>query len=398
MSFKGFITLLFVVALIAGAAGGGAYLWRQRKETRRQEAINEARTLARGDDAEAALEAYAELEPMVEGTPYAEEVDLTRMELLDRLGKKAEAARMAQDFLDEYPKSVRRARPLVLLGDLAWARGAFDEARAHYEKALEANLQGEATWRAELGMARLLARGNSFVQAKERLEALLDKNLPEDLKRSVQDELGTINIQILFSRATDEEDIVYNIAAGDSLGLISKKYNVPMELLMLKNDISDPRRLTVGRRVLVPINRFSMVVDRHSNTLTVLDDGKFFKRYPVRTGMDDYMTPRGEYKIISKSKNPEWVDPKTARRYPPGHAENELGTRWMAFQGSMLGIHGTIHPDSVGLYSSNGCIGMRKEDVEELYVYIPRNTPLKIVGEQNPEIRRKSMDYQAAHQ
>jgi lipoprotein-anchoring transpeptidase ErfK/SrfK len=58
----------------------------------------------------------------------------------------------------------------------------------------------------------------------------------------------------------------------------------------------------------------------------------------------------------------------------------------MGFQGSSLGIHGTIWPDSIGSYASNGCVGMLKDDVEELYDLVRIGTPILIKGQiQDPD-------------
>jgi lipoprotein-anchoring transpeptidase ErfK/SrfK len=53
----------------------------------------------------------------------------------------------------------------------------------------------------------------------------------------------------------------------------------------------------------------------------------------------------------------------------------------MGFQGSNLGFHEAIDPETIGTYASNGCIGLVKEDIEELYALVPIGTPVKIIGE-----------------
>ena len=78
--------------------------------------------------------------------------------------------------------------------------------------------------------------------------------------------------------------------------------------------------------------------------------------------------------------NPTWHNPQDGREYPPGDPQNELGTRWMAFQGNILGIHGTIAPETIGEYASNGCVGMLMEDAEELFDLVPTGTTITITG------------------
>jgi lipoprotein-anchoring transpeptidase ErfK/SrfK len=157
---------------------------------------------------------------------------------------------------------------------------------------------------------------------------------------------------------------------------------------MTINGIQDPRRLSIGRRIKIPKLDLSIMVDKTKNTLTLYNDDRFFKRYDARTGAYDYMTPNGEFTIQSKTEHPTWTDPKTGRRYPPEDPENQLGVRWMAFDEPRgLGIHEAVDPETVGTYSSNGCIGLRRADVIELYNLVGRGTPLKIVGQRPPDIK-----------
>jgi lipoprotein-anchoring transpeptidase ErfK/SrfK len=43
-----------------------------------------------------------------------------------------------------------------------------------------------------------------------------------------------------------------------------------------------------------------------------------------------------------------------------------------------FGIHGTSQRDSIGGETSNGCIRMLNEDVEEVFLLIPRGTEVVI--------------------
>ena len=65
-------------------------------------------------------------------------------------------------------------------------------------------------------------------------------------------------------------------------------------------------------------------------------------------------------------------------------AKNPLGSRWIGFNargtdGSKYGIHGTNQPSSIGKYISQGCIRMKKNDVEYLFDRIPIGTKVWIV-------------------
>lgn len=393
MGFRFYATVIFIIALVAGVAGGVSYLSAQRREAALRERWVATLALVEEGDNEAAFKALEAFEAEAGEDADNEEVAATRLTLLRRLGDGARSARRAEEFLEKWPDSGRAAIARVTLGEAAFGEGDFQTARDHFRKARESSHVGAWRARAALGQAKIASRENDLMGARRLLDPLLDEPLPDDVRAEVEEELGDVNMEILLSRRTLERDIVYRIEPGDSLSALAVKYNVPAALLMKKNGIRDARALSVGRRVIIPVNDFRIVVDRHENTLTLYNHDRFFKRYRVRTGQDDYMTPKGDFVIQNKKIDPQWTDPRTGRVYPPGHPDNELGTRWMAFQGSMLGIHGTIHPESIGLYSSNGCVGMAREDIEELFDIVPHKTPVKIVGEQNPEIRKRSAEY-----
>lgn len=81
-----------------------------------------------------------------------------------------------------------------------------------------------------------------------------------------------------------------------------------------------------------------------------------------------------------KAKNPYYI----AKNIPGGSPKNPLGSRWMGFNargtdGSKYGIHGTNQPSSIGKYISQGCIRMKKNDVEYLFDRIPIGTKVWIV-------------------
>lgn len=188
--------------------------------------------------------------------------------------------------------------------------------------------------------------------------------------------LGKMNMEMLRNQP---DPILHKVKSGDRLIAIAKQYGTSADLIAKINSLGDSSILSIGRRLRIPKTHFSIEVDKSKNNLLLKNDGKFFKRYPCRTGKEEWQTPAGVYHIQSKVKNPAWTEPGTGKRYPPLHPENELGTRWMAFEGS-LGIHGTIRPETVPGYASRGCVGLLKDDVEELFDLVPEGTEVKITG------------------
>ena len=187
--------------------------------------------------------------------------------------------------------------------------------------------------------------------------------------------LGDIDSQILFSLAPAPEKVDYTVESGDSLGKIAKKFGTTVELIKKSNGLARDL-IRVGDRLRIYQGHFAVEVSKTANVLTVTDNGKFFKRYRVGTGQFS-KTPVGEFKITSRIENPPWyrADGKTI---PYGDPENILGTHWLGLNVPGYGIHGTWESDTIGRQSSAGCIRLLNDDVAELFVMLPVDTPVTI--------------------
>ena len=182
----------------------------------------------------------------------------------------------------------------------------------------------------------------------------------------------------------------YVVQSGDSLSKIKNKFNTTIELIKLLNDRKTDL-IRVGERLLVfkgsnknNENTFSINVSKSKNTLDLMLNQKLFKRYPVGTGKFG-KTPEVDFFVYDKIEEPPWTRPSDNKVIEYGDPENVLGTRWFALKSPTnpeltgFGIHGTWERDSIGYQSSDGCVRMFNEDVEELFKLIPRNTIVKIV-------------------
>ena len=378
------ISFTVLVVLILGAAGVAVtYIGKHRRNRQVLEHISAAEQALNENDQNSARRHLQDIVEYYEKSLAAPKASY----LLAKIGFEqcdyANSRKYSEILLSRYPDSeyvawaeFYRAEALLNLDkELAEAEDVFNRL-ADSKTSPE-----EIVLRSEFGKARLVLKKGKIADARKRLAELLEaENLPLDLKNQVEIVLGNVNLQMLFSPEIADGDQVYSLKTGDTLYELARKFKVPQELLMKCNQIKDARMLKVGRQIKIPRGDYSINVDKSTNVLTLYSGGKFFKKYLVRTGRYDYLTPEGSFKIEYKKENPEWVDPRSHKKYPPNDPENELGTRWMSFKGSALGIHGTIHPDTIGQYASQGCVGMLMEDVEELYDIVPVGTPVIIVG------------------
>ena len=174
------------------------------------------------------------------------------------------------------------------------------------------------------------------------------------------------------------------VQKGDTLTGIGNKLNTTQGMLTRANGITDPSKLRLNQQLRYTPKDFTIIVERSRCRIYLVDKGGVFKKYSTGLGKPNYQTTLGSYKIGNKEKNPTWHRPGQAP-VPPLDPENELGTRWLPLvpdeEGlpTDLGLHGTIHPESIGSYSSKGCPRMLRDDVEELYDLVVRSTPVRIV-------------------
>jgi len=231
--------------------------------------------------------------------------------------------------------------------------------------------------------AAQLASAEKLVEAREQyLEALRHADDPA-LRQRIESRLATVNVTLLLSPRPMPEKVDYIVKRGDSLGLIANRFGTTSELLQINNMITNPNLIKLGQRLRVFTGTFELVANKTTHDMVVLMNGQFFKRYKVGTGVFG-RTPVGTFAVREKIPEPTWWPPD-GREVPFGHKDNILGTRWMSVIATGdtpnvrgYGIHGTWEPDSVGKASSAGCLRMINAEVEELFTYIPINTPLRI--------------------
>ncbi|MCM8781769.1 MAG: L,D-transpeptidase family protein [Candidatus Omnitrophica bacterium] len=159
------------------------------------------------------------------------------------------------------------------------------------------------------------------------------------------------------------------------MGKIAKRFGTTVELIIkannLKSDLIKP-----GMKLKISTAKFSILVDKSQNTLTLKSNDEVFKIYPVSTGVDN-STPIGQFKIINKIIDPVWY--KAGAVVLPGSPKNILGSRWLGLSLQGYGIHGTTEPESIGKQVTAGCVRMLNKDVEELYIIVPIGADVTIV-------------------
>jgi lipoprotein-anchoring transpeptidase ErfK/SrfK len=142
--------------------------------------------------------------------------------------------------------------------------------------------------------------------------------------------------------------------------------------------------VTVAPAVAAEAFEHVITINRSTNHLTLYEDAKVQRVFPVATGQAIYPTPRGTFHIVVKYRNPWWYPPTSSswaqglKPVPPGPS-NPLGTRWMGISSPGVGIHGTDAPASIGYSASHGCVRMQVPDAEWLFDHVDIGTTVHIV-------------------
>lgn len=233
---------------------------------------------------------------------------------------------------------------------------------------------GEAA--ATLAQARQQFQAGNYQAARQ---TALDALAAAPGNPEVETFLSELAMPLLASQRPMAEKVDYTVQSGDYLGKLAATFNTPVALIAKANDIPGAM-IRVGQTLrLLDGNEhtFALEISKSRNDLLVTLDGKFFKRYRVSTGKNA-KTPTGTFKVIDKIARPAWHKPG-GKPIPYGDPENLLGTHWLALDLPGYGIHGTWEPESIGSQTSDGCIRLLNEDVEELYTILPKGTLVTII-------------------
>jgi lipoprotein-anchoring transpeptidase ErfK/SrfK len=152
-----------------------------------------------------------------------------------------------------------------------------------------------------------------------------------------------------------------------------------------------------------------IVVGLNQHRLWLVDrEGYVLATYPIaapRRGMETGTL--GEWTISRKAECPKWTPSEELmerlpekRQYADGipgcTEENPLGVAALYLGDSLLRIHGTNAPESIGTNASSGCIRMLNEDILNLYRRVPRGTTVlvqwNVVVQDAPQVASAPID------
>ena len=187
---------------------------------------------------------------------------------------------------------------------------------------------------------------------------------------AVADVLGKANIKIMMDKVPCDKNVEYTVVSGDSFIRISNKFATTNLLIWKVNGLPEnSSHLGIGDKLTIYKNSgWHIEILKSKGLLCVYDGAELFKVYKV--GISSKNPPAGEYTLPGSKKRVMDAG---------GDRDNPYGSRFMGFNKSEAGgIHGCWEGGDVGKPFSDGYIRMNNSDIEELYLYIPGGTKVKI--------------------
>jgi len=115
-------------------------------------------------------------------------------------------------------------------------------------------------------------------------------------------------------------------------------------------------------------------------------DETTFRVYPTSVPLSPELTRLGRTEVVQKVVGPSWRptpsmlerNPEWPEYVPPG-PDNPLGTHALYLSWTYYRIHGTHDTRKIGRPSSNGCIGLYNEDIQELFELAEVGTKVRLI-------------------
>lgn len=227
----------------------------------------------------------------------------------------------------------------------------------------------------EFQSAAQLRQDGKLNEARSALATFIQKYPNGQHVEEAKDLLGEVNIDILLSRTPSPEKEEYIVKPGDVLQKVAHKVKSTPELIMRMNSLNGTM-LHIGEHLLVSHPDFSIVVQRKTKALVVLNHGQFFKQYHLR---EEKLPTRQPPKVVTKvAEVMAWRDGK---RVGFGTKEFIGSTRWIRLSSQAYTIYSvsdSAHPALSQPPPPQG-LGLAAADVEELSSLVNNHTPVTVI-------------------
>lgn len=155
----------------------------------------------------------------------------------------------------------------------------------------------------------------------------------------------------------------------------------------IRNNISSFRMLD-WRDYFDSTRNGAILVDITSRALHYWsEDQAIYKLYPTSVPLSDDLTRKGKTEVVQKVVAPQWRPTPSMRERNPewpevvegGSPDNPLGTHALYLSWTYYRIHGTHDTRKIGRRSSNGCVGLYNEHIQELFALTKVGTQVLLI-------------------
>lgn len=117
------------------------------------------------------------------------------------------------------------------------------------------------------------------------------------------------------------------------------------------------------------------------------EDRSVYRLYPTSVPLSEDLTRRGRTEVVQKVVAPTWRPTPSMRERNPewpavvegGSPDNPLGTHALYLSWTYYRIHGTHDTRKIGRRSSNGCVGLYNEHIQELFALTKVGTQVLLI-------------------
>lgn len=191
---------------------------------------------------------------------------------------------------------------------------------------------------------------------------------------------------------------------NDTLLDIARRFDVGYRAIRLANPNVDVWLPGAGTRIKIP-TQFILPDTPHSGIVVNVPEMRVYyypkpkhgasqtvETFPISIGRQNWTTPLGTTRIVTKIKHPAWYPPASIRaehaasgdplpKVVPAGPDNPLGQFALRLGIPGYLMHGTNKPYGIGMRVSHGCIRLYPEDIKNLFAQVPKNTPVRLVDQ-----------------
>ncbi len=217
-----------------------------------------------------------------------------------------------------------------------------------------------------------LKNNHQWVDARAAYEHFIETYPASTKLDAAKDDLGEVNVAIYFSGGPSPDKDAYVIKPGDTLARIERIMKIPGDVIMRSNNITDPRRLTIGDTLYVPHPDLTLVIDRQAKMVTLYNHARYFKQYHPTAW--NAPSPKGSPPPIL-GKVEEVVSMRDGVRVAFGSRDYDDSIHQVAISPPAYSLY--TDPSEGGQKSGAG-ITFSDSDMDELSALLTRGVPVTI--------------------